>query len=66
MRQVCKVYDKKKRSISGFYNLEKAYDRIDRDSLWNVLRLYGRGGRLLNGVKSFNVNSRACVKWERV
>ena len=27
--------------------LEKAYDRIDRDELWNVLQLYGLGGRLL-------------------
>ncbi len=26
------------------------------------LRLYGLGGRLLKGVKSFHVNSRACVR----
>ena len=32
-----------------FLNLEKAYDR---DAMWNVLRLYGIGGRLLRRVKS--------------
>ena len=26
--------------------------RVDRDAMWNVLRLYGIGGRLLRGVKS--------------
>ena len=36
-------------------NLEKAYDRVDRDAMWNVLRLYGIGGRLLRGVKSLYV-----------
>ena len=25
--------------------------RVDRDAMWNVLRLYGIGGRLLRGVK---------------
>ncbi len=33
-----------------------------REGLWTVLRLYGLGGRLLKGVKSFYVNSRACVR----
>ena len=28
-----------------------------RDAMWNVLRLYGIGGRLLRGVKSFYVGS---------
>ena len=28
-------------------DLKKAYDRVDRDAMWNVLRLYGIGGRLL-------------------
>ncbi len=27
-----------------------------------VLRLYGLGGRMLKGVKSFYENSRACVR----
>ena len=42
-------------------DLEKACDRIDRDGMWNVLQLYGLGGRLITGVKSFYVNSRVCL-----
>ena len=36
--------------------------RVDRDVMCNVLRLYGIGGRLLRGVKSFYVGSKACVR----
>ena len=32
------------------------------DAMWNVLRLYGIGGRLLRGVKSLYVGSKACVR----
>ena len=54
LRQVCEQFLAiGKRSILGFMDLEKAYNRIDRDGLWNVLRLYGQGGRLVKGVKSF-------------
>ena len=31
----------------AFLDLENAYDRVDRDAVWNVLKLYGIGGRLL-------------------
>ena len=41
----------------AFLDLEKAYD-----AMWNVLRLYGIGGRLLRGVKSLYVGSKACVR----
>ena len=41
---------------------EKSYDRVDRDAMWNVLRLYGIGGRLFRGVKSLYVGSKACVR----
>ena len=46
----------------AFLDPEKAYDRVDRDAMWNVLRLYGIGGRLLRGVKSLYVGSKACVR----
>ena len=36
----------------AFLDLEKRMIRVDRDAMWNVLRLYGIGGRLLRGVKS--------------
>ncbi len=44
-------------------NLEKkTYDRIDREVLWSVLRLYGIGGRKIGGIESFYVNSRTCMR----
>ena len=46
----------------AFLGLEKVYDRVDKNAMWNVLRLYGIGGRLLRGVKSFYVGSKACVR----
>ena len=46
----------------AFLYLEKAYDRVDRDAVWNVFRLYGIGGRLLRGVNSLYVGSKACVR----
>ena len=33
-----------------------------RDAMWNVLRLYGTGGRLLRGVKSLYAGSKDCVR----
>ena len=32
-------------------DLEKAYDRVGRDTLWNVLREYGVKGRLLRAIR---------------
>ena len=63
VRQVCEKYLAKGKDVFwAFMDLEKAYDRIDREGLWTVLRLYEIGGRLLKGVKSFYVNGRACVR----
>ena len=59
-------------------DLEKAYDRIDRNALWqvfflglsqegemlDVLRIYGVGGNSLRAVQSFYNESRACVRGE--
>ena len=46
----------------GFIDLEKAYDRVNREALWQVLRMYDVGGKLLSGIKSMNVGSLACVR----
>ena len=54
----CRVY-------VDFMELEKAYDKVNREELWRVLRIYDVGGKLLNGVKSIYVNSLACVKVKR-
>ena len=30
----------------------EVYDRVNRKALWQVLRMYDVGGKLLNGIKS--------------
>ena len=63
VRPVCEKYLAKGKNVYwAFMDLEKAYDRVDRTALWDVLRMYGVGGKLLCGVKSFYVDSRACVR----
>ena len=53
VRQICEKYlEKGKNVYFAFLDLEKAY----------VLKLYGTGGRLLRGVKSLYVGSKACVR----
>ena len=44
-----------------FMDLEKAYDTIDRHDMWQMLRVYGVGGKLLK-MPSFYIDSRACVQ----
>ena len=46
----------------SFMELEKAYERVNREALWQVLRMYDVGSNLLNGFKSMYVNSLACVR----
>ena len=63
VRQICEKYLGKGEDVYfAFLDLEKAYDRVDTDAVWNVLRLYGIGGRLLRGVKSLYVGNKACVR----
>ncbi len=35
--------------------------RLREEALWDVLRIYGVGGRLLDGVKAFYRDASACV-----
>ena len=63
VRQICeKFLEKGKDVFWAFMDLEKAYDRVDREALWNVLQVYGIGGSLLKAVRSFYMSSRACVR----
>ena len=51
VRQICKKYLRKGKEVYfAFFELEKVYDRMDRKKPWNVLRLYGAGGKLLKAV----------------
>ncbi len=35
--------------------------RVDRKGIWEILRVYGVGGKLLEGVRSFYENASASV-----
>ncbi len=51
VRQVCEKYLRKEKEVFwAFMDLEKAYDRVDREALLNVLQIYGIGGRLMRAV----------------
>ena len=54
--------EKKLRVYVDFMDLEKTYDRVNREALCQVVRMYDVGGKLLYGIKSVYVNSRACVR----
>ena len=44
-----------------FMDWEKMYDRVNKEPLWQVLKIYDGSGKLLNGIESMFVNSLACV-----
>ena len=52
----------KKKVDMGFIDLEKAYERVNREALWQVLKMYDVGDKLLGGIKSMYVDSLACVR----
>ena len=37
----------------AFMDLDKAYDRVDRSAMWQVMRIYGIGGKVLRSIMSF-------------
>ncbi len=51
-----------KKLYAALMDLEKAYDRVDWQAWWEVLRIYSVGGKLLRAIKSFNEAASACVK----
>ncbi len=50
---------KDKKLYATFMDLEKEYDRADREALWSVLRICGVGGQLLKGIQAFYREAKA-------
>ena len=46
----------------GFIDLEKAYDNVNREALWQVLRMYDVGGNLLNSKRIKDGNGRSVLE----
>ena len=57
-----KAQEKKCKVYVGFMDLENAYDRVNREALWQVLRMYDVGSKLLNGIKGMYVSSLAYAR----
>ncbi len=57
-----KMLVKGKKVYAAFMDLEKAYDRINWAAMWDVLKVYDVGGKLLNGVKAFYKDANACIR----
>ena len=49
----------------GFIDLEKAFDMVNREALWQMLRMYDVGNKPLSGIKTTYVESSACVRAKR-
>ena len=52
LRQVCEKYIANRKDVFWvFMDLEKAYGMINRNVMWQMLRVYGIGGKLLKAVQ---------------
>ena len=40
----------------AYMDFEKAYDTIDLHGMWQMLRMYGFGGKLLKAVHNFYID----------
>ena len=50
----------------GFIDLDKAYDRVNREALWQVSRMYDVGSKLLSRIKITYVDSSVCFRLKEV
>src|SRR5215469_10087545 len=67
VKSLCEKFREKGREVyMAFMDLEKAYDRVDREALWMVLSKYGVRGKLLEAVRGFYANSRVCLRVDRL
>ncbi len=54
MKRLVEEYlGKDKKLYVAFMDLEKAYNRVNREALWSVLRIYDVGRQLLKGIQAF-------------
>ena len=43
-------------------DFEKVYDRVNREAIWQLMKMSDVGGKLLSDIMSINVNSLGCVR----
>ena len=59
---MCEKYLANDRYILGVYGFGNAYDTFNRHGMWQILRVYGVGEKLLKAVQIFYVESILCVR----
>ena len=57
-----KAWEKKQRVYVGFTELEKLYNRISKEVLWQLLIMYDVGGKFVSFIKSIYINKIGNVK----
>ena len=57
-----KAHEIKQRVYTGIVDLEKVYDRVNIEALYQLLRMYNVDGKLLNIVRFMHVNGLTCVR----
>jgi hypothetical protein len=63
LRCVCEKYlEKQNEVVLAFIDLEKAYDRVDRQAMSEVLMMYGVGSKILGAKKSMYEESMVYVR----
>ena len=63
LRQVSKKVIEHDRELNiVFVNHEKAFDRVNRDKLWQTLELYNIQGQLLDSIRTIYANSMIAVR----
>ncbi len=63
IKMLVKEYLGKDRKLyAAFMDLENAYNRVDREVLWYVLKIYGVEGQVMERIKAFHRVVKACVK----
>jgi hypothetical protein len=48
-----------------FLDYNKAYDRVDRTKLWEILKIYKIPKNLINAIKSLYINTKLCVPMDK-
>ena len=61
-----KAREKKRRVYVSFIDLGNAYDRVNSEALWQLLRMYGVSDKMLSGIKSMYVDSLAWSEYKGV
>ncbi|CAK1596230.1 unnamed protein product, partial [Parnassius mnemosyne] len=63
MRMIAeKFLAKNQKVFCAFMDLEKAYDKVNRDMLWQTLNSFGLSAGLIQALKSLYRDSSACVR----